>query len=205
MAEAAHTHREHQFLVTYSLILITQRVQTKTLNYVMHELPVGNSSLQLCTQEEEMYLGPKPRDDLFFVIRHPISNKMSVTLGSTATQVYSGRCKHANTYLWVELLLAKSNSPKSSIAALAALPIAHGCVAPLLLQHQLLSHGHWATGSWKYWSESFHKHLSSLLTKEHISNLLLLSVLCLTCACWFITMPTYMPTSEQLNTTSRHW
>lgn len=99
MAEAAHTHREQQFPVTHSLILITQRVQTKTLNYVMHELPVGNSSLQLCTQEEEVYLGPKPRGELFFVIRHPISNKVGASLGSTATQVYSGRCKHANTYL----------------------------------------------------------------------------------------------------------
>lgn len=98
MAEAAHTHREHQFLVTHSLILITQRVQTKTLNYVMQELPVGNSSLQLFTQEEEVYLGPKPRGELFFVIRHPISNKVSISLGSTATEVYSGRCKHANTY-----------------------------------------------------------------------------------------------------------
>lgn len=99
MAEAAHTHREHQFIVNHSLILITQRVQTKTLNYVMHDLPVGNSSLQLCTQEEEVYLGPKPGGELFFVISHPISNKVSVSLGSTATQVYSGWCKHANTYL----------------------------------------------------------------------------------------------------------
>lgn len=65
----------------------------------MHEAPVGNSSLQLCTQEKEVYLGPKPTGELFFVMRHPISNKMSVSLGSTATQVYSGRCKYANTYL----------------------------------------------------------------------------------------------------------
>lgn len=153
--------QETPFQVTHSLILITQRVQTKTLNYVMHEQPVGNSSLQLCTREEEVYLGPKPSDELFFVIRHPISNKMSVTLGSTATQVYSGRCQHANTHLRVELLLAKSNSPKSSTAASAALPIAHGCVEPLPLQHQLISHGHSVAGSWKYWFESFHKHLSS--------------------------------------------
>lgn len=71
---------------THSLTLTTQRLQTKTLSYLMRRLTIENSSQQLHTQEEEGYLEPKPRGEMFFVIRHPTSNKVGVSFSLAAQQ-----------------------------------------------------------------------------------------------------------------------